>query len=91
MTLPGQLKVLFEIGHRLLVLRPDQTRPTAESTFQELMFASASGKDIRAFFAAPDGRLLAPAILYIHAHGDRYDIGAREVLDGRPALQGPQV
>ena len=25
----------------------------------------------------------APAILYIHAHGGRYDIGAREVLDGR--------
>ena len=35
------------------------------------------------------GRSLAPAILYIHAHGDHYDIGAREVLDGRPALQGP--
>lgn len=53
------------------------------------MFASTSGEDILAFFAAPDGRSLAPAILYIHAHGDLYDIGAREVLDGRPALQGP--
>jgi dienelactone hydrolase len=28
-------------------------------------------------------------LLYIHAHGDRYDIGARELLDGRPALQSP--
>ena len=53
------------------------------------MFASTSGEDILAFFAAPDGRSLAEAILYIHAHGDRYDISAREVLDGGPALQGP--
>jgi dienelactone hydrolase len=30
-----------------------------------------------------------PAILYIHAHGNRYDIGANELLQGRPALQGP--
>jgi dienelactone hydrolase len=29
------------------------------------------------------------AILYIHAHGNRYDIGADELLLGRPALQGP--
>ena len=77
MTLPDQLKELFEIGHHPLVLRQDRIRPTAESTFQELMFASTSGEDIRAFFAAPDGRSLAPAILYIHAHGDHYDIGAR--------------
>lgn len=89
MTLPDQLKELFEIDHHPLVLRPDWTRPTAESNFQELMFASTSGEDIRAFFAVPDGRSLAPAILYIHAHGDNYDICAREVLDGRPALQGP--
>ena len=29
-----------------------------------------------------------PAILYIHAHGNRFDIGADELLNGRPALQG---
>ncbi len=31
----------------------------------------------------------APAILYLHAHGKRYDIGARELIDGRPALMSP--
>ncbi len=28
-----------------------------------------------------------PAVLYCHAHGNRHDIGRREVLDGRPALR----
>lgn len=27
------------------------------------------------------------AVLYCHAHGNRYDIGNRELTDGRPALQ----
>ncbi|MBO6637717.1 MAG: alpha/beta fold hydrolase [Roseitalea sp.] len=31
----------------------------------------------------------APAILYCHAHGNRYDIGAAELVEGRPALQDP--
>lgn len=31
----------------------------------------------------------APAILYCHAHGDRYDIGLHELLDSRPALIKP--
>ena len=30
-----------------------------------------------------------PAILYCHAHGNRYDIGAAELLKGRPALRDP--
>lgn len=30
-----------------------------------------------------------PGVLYCHAHGDRYDIGAAELMDGRPALQTP--
>lgn len=30
-----------------------------------------------------------PAILYAHSHGGGYDIGAREILDGRDYLQAP--
>jgi dienelactone hydrolase len=30
-----------------------------------------------------------PAILYGHAHGGRYDIGASELVDGRPELLSP--
>jgi dienelactone hydrolase len=32
-----------------------------------------------------------PAILYAHAHGGRYDIGADELLDGRDALLSPPL
>lgn len=37
--------------------------------------------------SAPTGRL--PAVLYCHAHGARYAIGAAELLDGRPSLLSP--
>ncbi|WP_216641159.1 alpha/beta hydrolase family protein [Oceaniglobus roseus] len=30
-----------------------------------------------------------PAVLYCHAHGNRYDIGMREIYEGRPALLSP--
>ena len=30
-----------------------------------------------------------PAILFAHAHGDRYDIGAGELTEGRPAWLDP--
>lgn len=33
----------------------------------------------------------APALLYCHAHGNAYDIGKSEVLEGRPALQDPPL
>ncbi len=44
---------------------------------------------VRAFLTRPE-RAAAnlPAVLYCHAHGARFDIGASELLDGRPALLG---
>lgn len=50
----------------------------------------ADGPRARAFLTrpeAPAGRL--PAVLYCHAHGARYGIGAAELLDGRPSLLSP--
>lgn len=48
-------------------------------------------------FEGPDGPVPAlylpsqtgAAVLYCHAHGNRYDIGMSELTDGRPALLGP--
>jgi dienelactone hydrolase len=38
----------------------------------------------------PEGDGPHPAILYCHAHGNAWDIGRRELLDGRPAFRcGP--
>ena len=47
--------------------------------------------------SAIPGTLLCPAgterrhaaVLYCHAHGNRHDIGRRELLEGRPALSSP--
>lgn len=37
----------------------------------------------------PDGGGPLPVVLYIHAHGNRHDIGKRELIDGRASLQAP--
>jgi len=45
---------------------------------------------VRGFVTRPvEPERPAPAVLYNHSHGDRYDIGARELVDGREYLQTP--
>lgn len=39
-----------------------------------------------ALFCRPAGSEPCPVVLYCHAHGHNYQIGKRELLDGRPAL-----
>jgi dienelactone hydrolase len=48
------------------------------------------GAPVPASFLAPVGAGPFPAILYCHAHGNAWEIGRRELLEGRPALRcGP--
>ena len=84
-----RLKTAFEIGAHPISLVSRKTRPGAECIVEELVLATAGGEHFRGLMTRPgdDGR--HPAILYIHAHGNRYDIGASELLDGRPALVSP--
>jgi dienelactone hydrolase len=81
---------LFEIGrHRLREIGRSERR-LGGGVLETLDFSTAAGERVRGLLtrpAAPAGRL--PAILYIHAHGNRYDIGAAELTLGRPALQSP--
>jgi len=39
------------------------------------------------FFLRPDGIERPPLVIYAHAHGNRYDLGKSELLQGRPALR----
>ncbi|MDR7123829.1 CocE/NonD family hydrolase [Pseudotabrizicola sp. 4114] len=56
---------------------------------QQLVLNS-NGEEIRAFWCRPrDCTGPLPAVLILHAHGNRYDIGAAEVIHGRPALFAP--
>ncbi len=57
---------------------------------QKLILERDDGVRVRGFLTGPSGEWRdLPAIVYIHAHGAKYEIGARELLDGRPALRGP--
>lgn len=48
----------------------------------------ADGVRVRGFLTGPAGDWSGrPAVLYCHAHGGRYAIGADELLTSRPALQ----
>lgn len=48
----------------------------------------ADGVRVRAFLTGPATAWSGcPAVLYCHAHGNRYEIGASELLQSRPALQ----
>ncbi len=48
-----------------------------------------TGARVPASFVRPAGPGRFPAILYCHAHGNRYDIGRRELIEGRAALLSP--
>lgn len=90
LTKVDTLAAMFEIGrHPLRWVRGSEQR-LGDVVLETLAFATAGGEPVRGLLtrpAAEDGR--RPAILYIHAHGNRYDIGAAELVDGRPALQSP--
>lgn len=55
----------------------------------EHLLLQCDGDAIRGLLTRPKATGRHPGMLYAHAHGRRYDIGARELLDGRAALQGP--
>jgi len=85
---------MFEIGQHPIDLVSQRTRTGDGFVVEELVFATDDGEKVRGILTRPTetGEPAAapvPAILYIHAHGNRHDIGAGELLNGRPALQGP--
>jgi hypothetical protein len=84
----------------LLGILPDRNRPIAaeklweqerEHDILEKLVLDLNGEEpVPAYFLRPKqltGK--APAILYNHAHGGKYQIGKEEVLSGRAALQNP--
>ena len=79
---------------------PDRQRPIAAETIAiterdgyilETLVLDMNGVEpVPAFLARPKGEVRqAPAVLYNHAHGGDYELGKREFIDGRGALQSP--
>lgn len=88
LTIVHTLKTLFEIDrHPLRVSMPRQQGDGGHGR-ERIDFETRSGEAVNGILIRPQGDGPFPAILYIHAHGNRYDIGARELQDGRSALQG---
>lgn len=88
--LRARLHDAFEIGQHPLQAKSVTVDAQDGVTVEEIGFTTASGAPVRGLLTRPpDIAGQAPAILYIHAHGNRYDIGADELTRGRPALRGP--
>ena len=82
----ARLKVLlaFEERHWALADRRIETR---QDCLVERLRFRAGEVEAEGFLTRPAGvEGPLPAVLLAHAHGERYDIGARELVDGRPAL-----
>ena len=87
---PGdRLRAAFELGKHPLGLASRRVSDADGYTIERLGFVTAAGEAVRGVLTRPVSADRSPALLYIHAHGARYDIGADELLNGRPALLGP--
>jgi hypothetical protein len=86
--LRARLRERFEIGAHPLSL---ESRQDAGGVAERLHFRNRAGEAVGGLLLEAGGARAgpAPAILYIHAHGSRYDIGARELVDGRDGLAAP--
>jgi dienelactone hydrolase len=85
-----RLSRLFEIGSHPLAEIERATSSAGNFAVETIRFATSKGESVRGILTRPKShRSRRPAVLHIHAHGNRYNIGADELLLGRPALQGP--
>lgn len=86
-ALRAELYRRFEIGRH--PLRFVEAGPKDARGVRRIGFATAAGEPVGGWLIEPQARGKAPAILYVHAHGGNYALGAGEVLAGRAALSGP--
>lgn len=82
-----RLKALLCMTGTSLELVTSVTQDMGSHVVEQLYFRLPDRSPVRGFLTRPvDVREPLPAILYAHAHGGRYDIGASELISGRPAL-----
>ncbi|SMC99931.1 dienelactone hydrolase family protein [Rhizobium sp. RU36D] len=82
-----RLRDLYRMREVTLTLTGRETEDRGDYLLERLRFVLGDGTPVRGFLTRPKGATSpGPAILYAHAHGGRYDIGAAELVEGRPAL-----
>ena len=82
-------KVLEARAHPLRFEAETPVAPVRGVATATLAFRDAAGRPVGGYLCRPEGAGPFPAVLVVHAHGARTDIGARELLDGRPAMPVP--
>lgn len=87
--LRAALAARFETAAHPLRFAAMERVPAAGWRLARVRFADARGEPVAGWFGGPDDDLARPALLYIHAHGNRHAIGAAELVEGRPALLSP--
>ncbi len=84
-----QLRQIFRLEPPTLVLADSVSEAQDYGVLERLSFETATGERIRGLLCRPKEPGPHSAILYAHAHGGAYQIGASELVDGRPALLSP--
>ncbi|WP_105385508.1 alpha/beta hydrolase family protein [Neorhizobium alkalisoli] len=84
----ARLKELLAFEDLGLTLTGSRVENHHGYVLERLQFQLPDGVPVRGFLTRPaeEGATRRPAILYAHAHGGRFDIGASELIDGRAAL-----
>lgn len=72
-----------------LIARETLTSPFSGTVLERLVLDLNGIEPVPAFFLRPENAARPPLALYAHAHGNRYELGKSELIDGRPALQAP--
>ena len=88
--LRARLREMFEIGRHPLRFGA-QADPIRTDGFLVVPLAATDGhgRPVGGWLCRPEGAGPFPAVLVVHAHGGRPDIGARELVGGRPAMPDP--
>jgi hypothetical protein len=82
-----RLESLVGLEDISLELVSSDIEPRDGYVLERLRFRLPDSTEVRGFLTRPPGDgVIRPAILYAHAHGGRYEIGASELTEGRPAL-----
>jgi hypothetical protein len=81
------------LGRGAGICEPDAVETTSKYFCEEIVveekYLSISGQEVPAILTRPAaGGERRPAVLYCHAHGNRYDVGCRELLHGGAFLAG---
>jgi cephalosporin-C deacetylase-like acetyl esterase len=65
----------------------EQIKSAPEMQVEKLLLQTTDGSFVRGFLTGPKTPWKAlPALIYCHAHGNRYAMGANELIEGRPSL-----